>query len=334
MREKVLRTALIGAGGMGKSYHLSKIVKTVGFELAAIVDINEQTLAELGSKHGVPTYTDLCEMLAEVKPDVCVIASPTPLHVPQAIKCMEAGSDVFLEKPVAMNLAEAQELKARRDELGRKLMVYQPHRTRVETLAAEQIIASGKLGDIYMIKRSCTDYFIRDFWQGYKKNGGGNLSNHGSHYIDQLLHLAKGRAARAGCVLKPIITTGDADDVAKAIIETDNGVTLDLDINFVSAYNYDGLTIFGKYGTADLIKNADGKFVYRMRYYDPAEHDGNTKSFPFKEETVNAFELTPIEIYDKCYELFALDMPQFVPLEETLDVIAAIDLCRADSGEY
>lgn len=334
MREKVLKTALIGAGGIGRGFHLRNIVSNDGYKLAAIVDTNKAMLSELGEKHNVPTYTDMTKMLTEVKPELCVIATPTYLHVPQAIKCMEVGCDVFLEKPMGMNLLEAQKLSSRRYELGRKLMIYQPHRTRIETLAAEKIIADGKLGEIFMIKRSVTDFFLRDHWQGYKKNGGGNLANHGSHYIDQLLHLSGGCAVKAGCVLKHVITTGDADDVAKAVIVTDNNITLDLDINFVSAYDFNGLTIFGENGTADLIRNEQGKFVYRIRYYDPKEHDGDNKKFPFKEEVFNAYELSPIDFYEKCYEFYALDRPQFVPVEETLKVMEAIDICRAASGEY
>ena len=331
---KILKTALIGAGGIGSGYHLREIDRHEGFSLCAIVDIKPETLEKFGEKYHVPTYTDMAAMLAEQKPDLCVIATPTPLHVPQAIACMEAGCDVFLEKPMGMSLAESQKLARRRTELGRKLMIYQPHRTRVETLAAEQIIAGGRLGPIFMIHRACTDFYLRDHWQGYKKNGGGNLANHGAHYIDQLLHLSGGTAIRGNAILKPIITTGDADDVAKAIFETDNHVILDLDINFVSAFDFNKLTIFGKYGTADLIRDEQRRFCYRVRYYDPAEHNGSSRDFPFREEIVKAYELTPIDFYQKNYEFYALDMPQFVPVEETLKVMAAIDLCRASSGEY
>jgi len=334
MSEKILRTALIGAGGIGGGFHLRNISSNEKYELCAIVDVNEETLAKHRARYNVPTYTSMAEMLKEVKPELCVIATPTPLHVTQTIECMAAGCDVFLEKPMGMSLEEAQKLPEACEKYGKKLMIYQPHRARSETLCALDIIKSGKLGDIYMIKREFSYYYLRDHWQGYKKNGGGNLSNHGAHYIDQLLYLSGGSPAKAFSVLKPIITTGDADDCAKAVIVTDNNVTLDLDINFVSAQNVNSMKIYGKYGEAELIVDADNKMTFRLKYYDPAEHDGDRKVFPFKEETVDVSEWAPIDFYDKCHEYYALDCEPFVKIEDTLKVMAAIDMCREASGEY
>ena len=235
---------------------------------------------------------------------------------------------------IRMSLEEAQKLPEACEKYGKKLMIYQPHRARSETLCALDIIKSGKLGDIYMIKREFSYYFLRDHWQGYKKNGGGNLSNHGAHYIDQLLYLSGGNPAKAFSVLKPIITTGDADDCAKAVIVTDNNITLDLDINFVSAQNVNSMKIYGRYGEAELLVDADGRMTFRLKYYDPAEHDGDRRVFPFKEETIDVSEWAPISFYDKCHEYYALDAEPFVPITETLKVMAAIDMCRAASGEY
>ena len=335
MSNKILRTALVGAGGIAKSYHLKNIAShSDKFELCGIMDINEQALAELKEKYNVPTYTVLADMLAEVKPDLCVIASPTFCHVPQAIECMEAGCDVFPEKPMGMSLAESQKLYDTYKKLGKKLMIYQPHRTRAETLAAQAIIASGKLGEIFMLKRENSMFYLRDHWQGFKKNGGGNHANHGAHYIDQLMYLSQTTAVSAEAHLPALITTGDADDMTKAIIKTDKGIVLDIDINFVSAYNKNSLQIYGKFGSAEYGTGPDCMNCYKVKYYDPAEHDGNNKVFPFKEEFVPLSDYPAIDFYEKCYEYYALDMPQFVPVEDTLKVMAAIDMCRASSGEY
>ena len=96
MEKKKLKTAVIGAGGFGRWFHLAHITNHPGFELAAIVDVNEALLAQLHEEYRVPVYTDLSQMLAEVKPDLCSIASPTALHVAQTIACMEAGCDMII----------------------------------------------------------------------------------------------------------------------------------------------------------------------------------------------------------------------------------------------
>lgn len=343
MSKKVLRTALIGAGNMGRGFHLYHLLRHEEYELVAIVDPVDESLEKCGEifeQYGKTPeessallkelcYNSLEKMLEEKKPDLCVIVSPTPLHCAQAVTCMEYGSDVFLEKPMGMDLKESKWLYERKNELGKKLMIYQPHRACPETQAAEQIIESGKLGKIFMIKREFSEYYLRDHWQGYKKNGGGNLANHGAHYIDQMLHLAGGSVVKACAVLKPLITTGDADDFAKAVFYTDTDVTLDLDINFVSAYPVNSMAIYGINGEAVL--KEDG---FHIKYYDPAI-GGTKRDFPFVEEELHCFrDIKPIDIYQKCYEFYALDEPPFVTVEETLKVMAALDMARADSGEY
>lgn len=334
MDKKVLKIAVIGAGGFGRWFHLQHISNHSGFELVAIMDVNETLLSDLQKQYNVPVYTDLTKMLAEIKPDLCAIASPTRLHVPQTLECMDAGCDVFLEKPIGMTHDEGDLIRIKRDETGRKVMVHQPHRIRSETLAAEQIIASGKLGKIFMIKRNFSYYYRRDHWQGYKKNGGGNLANHGAHYIDQILHLSGGKPVKASAVLRPMITTGDADDMAKVVISTDNGVTLDLDINFASTYTYNELEIMGTNGAAKLETNADGQFSYRIKYYDPNEWDLDNHNIPFKEEVWDISSIANGDYYDNVYEYYAENRPPIVPVEETLLTMKTIDMCRAASGEY
>ena len=334
MDKKVLKIAVIGAGGFGRWFHLQHISNHSGFELVAIMDVNETLLSDLQKQYNVPVYTDLTKMLAEIKPDLCAIASPTRLHVPQTLECMDAGCDVFLEKPIGMTHDEGDLIRLKRDETGRKVMVHQPHRIARETRVAEEIIASGKLGSVYMIKRNFSYYYRRDHWQGYKKNGGGNLANHGAHYIDQLLHLSGGKPVKAEAVLRPLITTGDADDMTKALIYTDNGVTLDLDINFVSAYTRNELEILGTAGSASMETGDDGSFFFRVKYFDPDQWNLDNHNIPFREEIIDILALPVQDYYDNCYEYYALNCPPLVPVEETLLAMKTIDMCRAASGEY
>ncbi len=117
--ERVIRTALIGLGRIGWGFHLPNIVKNPGFEPAAVVDTSPDRLAEAKQKFGVDGYADYREMLEAVKPELTVICSPTHLHGLHAMAALRAGSDVFLDKPMAPTLAEAREIAACAEECGR-----------------------------------------------------------------------------------------------------------------------------------------------------------------------------------------------------------------------
>jgi len=78
--------------------------------IEAICDIDEARLSEVSSRYKARAYRSLGDMLEKEKLDVVVISTPTPLHVPQALKCLEYGLDILMEKPIALNMKEVKEL--------------------------------------------------------------------------------------------------------------------------------------------------------------------------------------------------------------------------------
>lgn len=264
----MLKISVVGLG-MGLGFHIPQIIEHDKFELVSIVDTNEQKLKEISEKYNVKGYTDIYEMMDIEHPDVVVIASPTQFHAPHAIGAMKRGIDVFLEKPMAKSLSEAKTIYEVQKDTGRKLMVYQPHRTFNEVAVAKSIIDKGILGEIYMITRSMRTYLIRTSWQAYKENGGGTLNNHGSHFIDLLLYLSKGNPISVSCELQRILAIGDADDCAKVLIRTDNGVVLDIDMSLASTISTSSWEIYGSLGTAVLVESNTGENFFRARYCPP-----------------------------------------------------------------
>lgn len=340
----MLKVSVIGLG-VGLNFHIPQIVKHEKFELIAVVDTNEQMVKATSEKFNVLGFTDAYEMMDTVHPDLVVIASPTQFHATHSIAAMERGIDVFLEKPMASNFEEAQAIYKTQLRTGRKLMVFQPHRTFSEVFTAKRILDSGILGPIYMITRSQRTYFIRSNWQAYKKNGGGTLNNHGAHYIDLLLYLSGGNPETVSCELQCILATGDADDCAKILIKTDNNILLDIDMNLAATINASTWEFYGKLGTAVLVQPDDGKPFFRARYcssdvvlesqkYYPCTTPLNDKAdLPWiVEDFVIDDNRYAINIYDKCYEYYGLGLEPFVPATDTLKVMEVIDKCHAISG--
>jgi len=339
---KKLKTAVVGLG-MGLSFHIPRIIEHENYELTAICDINKEKLDEICAKYGAAAYTDYNKMIDEAGIDVVVIASPTNLHKDHSVYAMEHGVDVFLEKPMAKTHAEALEIYDVMKKTGRKLMIYQPHRTMSDDLTVQAVMNSGLLGKIYMIKRRSGCFFVRTNWQAYIKNGGGTLFNHGAHYVDELLYLSKGKPEQVSCVLAKVLATGDADDFYKALIRTDNGMILDCEMSMSNAINCVPWEIFGDKGTAVSTVAADGRGCIRVRYFvgDEMVQSQYLKTASVKEDTaeypwaVKDFyydDYPRINIYDKIYDYIALDQPSFIPVEETLTVMQTLERCRDAAG--
>jgi len=117
-----IRVLLVGAGNMGRS-HGRAYHELDSFDLCGIVtrgDSGARLAAELG---GVSHFRDLTEALAVVQPDAVGIASFTESHVPYTTAALQAGCHVFVEKPLAATLAEAERMVALAAEKQRALVV-------------------------------------------------------------------------------------------------------------------------------------------------------------------------------------------------------------------
>ena len=342
---RVLRTAVIGAGRIGWAFHIPQIFDHDGFELVAVVDPLQERLDEVKAKFGVTGYPDYNELLDSEELDLVVIASPTPFHADQAIMAFQHGCDVFCDKPMAASLAQADRMIAATEAHGRKLMVYQPHRGRADMVALQEILRQGLIGPVYMIKCALTGYSRRNDWQALQRYGGGMLNNYGAHQIDKLLSLSGSRARRVSCTLRVVASLGDADDVVKVVIETENGTILDLDINMASAHPMPPWHILGKQGS--ILFDAEQQ-AWQVRYFRPEELEdialhqelaapkrryGSGETIPWREKTFPLDEVQPIDYYQECYSYFALDGEPFVPVAETRELVRVLDACRKNASQ-
>jgi scyllo-inositol 2-dehydrogenase (NADP+) len=338
---KVLRTAVAGLGRIGWQFHAPQVAAHEGFAFVAAVDPLEERLQEAVERYGVRGYSTYKEMLAQEELDLVVIASPTPYHADQAIAAFERGCDVFCDKPMAPTLAEADRMIDAMHVFGRKLMIYQPHRARADTAALQAILAQGWIGPVYMIKAARTGYSRRNDWQAFQQYGGGMLNNYGAHHIDLLLHLSGSRAERVCCALRTVATLGDAEDVVKAVIETESGVILDLDINIAAAHAMRPWQILGQRGSIVLDED---EVAWHVRFYRtealgqgvvhdelaaPDRQYGNIdETIPWEERTVPVAEVEAVDYYEQCYRYYALDEASYVPIEETREVMRVLEMCR------
>jgi len=337
---KILRTAIIGAGRIGWEFHIPEIVKNNKYELIAVVDPLESRLKEADNTFSVKGFSSIEQLLQNEKPDLIVIASPTPFHKEQAILAMEAGCNVLCDKPLASNLEDVDLMIEAMKRYNRKLMVYQPLRFTSEFLALKSIVDSGIIGKTYMIKGAYSNYTRRNDWQAFLKNGGGMLNNYGAHLIDKMLVLANSKAERIECELRTIAALGDADDVVKAIITMENGVILDVDINMATAHEIRPWHIIGECGS--IIPNSDetGWIVKYFNQKDLKEIPidktlaaadrkySSEEKIPWHEKKVLSSDFTAINYYDEIYKYFELNNNPLVPVSETRELMRVLKKCR------
>ena len=149
----------LGIGVVGLGYWGPNLVRNLAeapaFDLAFLCDVRPKPLDALSRRYpGVPCTTDFEEMLADESLDAVAIATPVSTHFSLAMAALNAGKNVFVEKPLAASSEEVEQLTAVAKENGLVLMpghtfLYSPAVTTIKAL-----IDSGELGEIYFISSS------------------------------------------------------------------------------------------------------------------------------------------------------------------------------------
>jgi len=145
-----LKTAVIGVGSMGVN-HARVNWEIPEADLVGIADENADLVRAVASKYSTRSFTDYETMLDEVRPDAVTLAVPTIYHHKIALKIIERGIPLLIEKPIAFTLEEGQEIidAARKNNV--KLMIGHIERFNPAIIALKAHIANDGLGRIFQM---------------------------------------------------------------------------------------------------------------------------------------------------------------------------------------
>jgi len=332
----------IGVTGLGRIgwEHAKALANHADFTLAAVADPVGERRDEAVTKFGCAAFATHEELLQVEPLDVVVIASPTHLHRAMAVAAFQAEKHVLLEKPMAVTVAEAQEIAQAAQGARRVLTVYQPHRLREYHQLTRQIIAEGKLGKIYHVKRGAFGWGRRNDWQTLLKFGGGMLNNTGAHFIDQLFDLTGRDIDRMFCRLGRVAALGDAEDVVKLVYQTRAGILGEMEVNQATPGRGYEMEVYGAHGV--LWKDDQ---VLKLRYFRPEELSAREletslastgRKYPrdtaqFYDETIACASLNSVDVYADLARAIRTGGEPFVKPAETLAVMQMLERCRQEA---
>jgi len=266
---------IVGAGAIGRVH--AQGIADAGGAVVGFCDVDIDKANDAAAEFGATAWSDADEMFGSEPVNAVVIAVPNVLHAPLAVAALEAGNDVLLEKPMAMNVQECQHVLDARDRSGRVLQVGFVCRFAATVLAARKHIEAGRLGHIYqaravMLRRRGIPGLGRWFTDR-SMSGGGVLIDLGPHLIDLVLDLC-GRptvervsavtSSRFGCPPMGYRFTDmwsgppnldgpfTVDDGAAAMLRCENELSILLETAWASHLPDgtigDGVTLLGEHG--------------------------------------------------------------------------------------
>ena len=237
----VLGVFLVGAGNVASGY-LEYFRDSVPAALVAIAEPNrdalERACATCPCKFTVEDYRSA---LDRPEVDVVLVCVPHYLHHPVVCHALRAGKDVLCEKPIAVNLREADEMIDLANQLQRRLLVSLNMRFEADVRKTTELIRQNTLGRIVWARAAYLGYEVQSFndpnhWKGdLDKAGGGVLLDGGYHVVD-LLNSYFGRAkhvqALGGRLVIDVPHKGE--DNISILIEYENGSIATLVASFTT----------------------------------------------------------------------------------------------------
>jgi scyllo-inositol 2-dehydrogenase (NADP+) len=212
----VIDVGLVGFGLGGKSFHAPVIQAVDGLRLAAIVQRSGDEAQRLYPEARV--VRSLEELLDIETIQLVAIATPNQTHYPFAMRCLEAGRDVVVDKPFTNTVAEAVELVRTAKKLGRVLTVYHDRRFDADFQALRKLVTSGELGKVVKFEAHYDRFRPKlkpGAWREVPGPGSGILADLGPHLVDYALTLlgTPERVTASVRIERPGFVTDDAFDI-------------------------------------------------------------------------------------------------------------------------
>ena len=298
---------LIGSGGRGRG--VTSNFKERGAKCAAVCDIYVPN-QELGLKaggEGATLYADYRELLARKDLDAVLIGSPDHQHAPMLYAALEAGKDVYLEKPMSYSIEQGNEMIKRVRATNRIVQIGMQRRSSPSVLACKRLVDEGLLGNIYLVrvqwfwatarplnnsplpgtldwekflgsapKRELEPKRFRN-WRLFWDYSGGNMTDQGTHLMD-VVQWFTGKGTPRAAVCQGFVfgqIGGETPDCFNATLEYE-GMIATWTLNYNNAYQ-NGWTIFFHGNKGTMMLDNDG-----FRIYEEPWHKHPNPAYEFK----------------------------------------------------
>lgn len=293
-----MKYALIGCGRIATNH--IKAVLNNGLELVAMCDVKEDHITALMEKHGlekdqsIKRYTDYKKMIDENELELVSIATESGLHAEIALYCIDHGINVIIEKPMAMSIADANEIIKRSNEKNVKVSACHQNRFNVAVQEMRKAVESGRFGklshgSIHVRWNRNKEYYTQAPWRGTWAQDGGALMNQCIHGIDLLRWMLGDEVEEVyGVTRQQFHDYLEAEDIGMAVVKFKNGAiaTIEGTTNVFPKNLEETLYLFGEKGTVKL----GGKSTNNIDVWDFAdETEADEKNKGLEEETCNVY---------------------------------------------
>lgn len=259
-----MKYALIGCGRIAVNH--IKAALNNHLEIVAVCDVKPEAMETLLAQYDlqgdqtIQRFTDYKQMLRENKVQMVSIATESGLHAAIALDCIDAGVNVIIEKPMAMSMADADEIIRRSEAAGVKVCACHQNRFNVAVQETRKALESGRFGklshgSIHVRWNRNKAYYEQAPWRGTWAQDGGCLMNQCIHGIDLLRWMMGDEVEEVyGVTRQQFHHYLEAEDIGMAVVKFKNGAvgTIEGTTNVYPKNLEETLYLFGETGTVKI----------------------------------------------------------------------------------
>ncbi|SHK80717.1 Predicted dehydrogenase [Selenomonas ruminantium] len=329
-KQQELVISYIGNGKSTNRYHLPFALNRP--EKIKVKTVYQRTLGK-GSWTPVAgiTYTDnLSEMLADQEIQAVIICTPVGSHKSLVEQVLKAGKHCVVEKPFALNLKDAEDMFRLAEEKDLILECYQNRRFDSDFLTTQQVIESGRLGQLFEVNMNY-DYYRPQVPEGEKnyRQDQAFLYTHACHTVDQVLSYF-GQPQDVRCDVRQLLGKGRMNDYFDLDFYYD-GLKVSVKSSYFRAKARPSFAVYGTRGVF-IKETEDRQEADLKKFYLPAGHEDFGQDLPehygtliyyddaglYHEEKVPTITGDYARYYDALYETILNGAPPLVTKEQTL----------------
>lgn len=332
--KKDITYALIGCGRISPNH--IEAAKNNNLDFVAMCDIVQNVMQEKSDKFGlehVRKYTDYKELLKREKPTLVAIATESGKHAAIAMDCIAAGSNVIIEKPIALSIADADAIIKAGHEAGIVICANHQNRFNKSVQYMRKALEEGRFGKLshgaaHVRWNRGRDYYEQASWRGTWAQDGGCLMNQCIHNIDLLRWMMGDEVeevmAYTDQLEHPYL---EAEDIGMAIVKFKNGSygLIEGTTNVYLKNLEETLYIFGETGTAKVAGTSDN-IIEEWSFADGLDDPGVVKAI-YGENPPNVYGFGHTPLYADVIDAIQTGREPYVTGEDgkrALEMVLAI----------
>jgi predicted dehydrogenase len=256
-KKEKIRIGIIGLGWIAQLYHLPILSRLHDVEIVAVCDSGKARARAIAEKYGAKRfYTDYQKMLKEGGLDAVDICTPTDSHQELAIAALEAGCDVFVEKPVTRKYEEALHIADAVKRTKQKLMVGMNNRFRPDAMVLRSFIENNELGKVFYVKAGWLKRPLPEHtWLQTKSiSGGGVFLDLGIVMLDMTLWMTGYPEVKRVSAVNYAHKNSSVEDSSAVFLSMKNGATITIEVSwsFMIENELNYCNIYGEQGSGKI----------------------------------------------------------------------------------